>query len=160
LFICHLCQTMERGHRKVWENVWNHNRIHERGQQVAFRLNAHFGVKIGTKCGFVCIKFRFYCKGWCEGILLRDSTKWLAIKICMDLENLQQKVERKQQSLEKDNTHKKTSSWTKNILDNHKTHIVHLEGFPTKAIISKRLQSSPYTKHAFHHFDKTFPTSY
>jgi len=40
-----------RGHSwKVWENVWNHNRIHEKGQQVAFRLNAHFGVKTRVKC--------------------------------------------------------------------------------------------------------------
>jgi len=40
-----------RGHSwKVWENVWNNNRIHEKGQQVAFKLNAHFGIKIGVKC--------------------------------------------------------------------------------------------------------------
>jgi hypothetical protein len=34
----------------------------------------------------------------------------MAIKVCMDLENLQQKVKTKQQGLEKDNTHKKTTS--------------------------------------------------
>jgi len=52
------------------------------------------------------------CKGWCEGILLRDSAIWLAIKVCIEFENLQQKVERKGQSLEKDNKHKKTTSQT------------------------------------------------
>jgi hypothetical protein len=40
------------------------------------------------------------CKGRCEGILLKDLADWLAVKVCIDLENLQQRLERKQQSVE------------------------------------------------------------
>ncbi len=54
------------------------------------------------------------CKGQCEGILLNYLANWFAVKVCIDLENLQQRVERKQQSVEKDHTHKRTSSQIEN----------------------------------------------
>jgi hypothetical protein len=56
------------------------------------------GLRLGQKVGLYASNSNSICKGWCGEILLRDSTKWLAIKICINLENLQQKVERKQQS--------------------------------------------------------------
>jgi hypothetical protein len=34
-------------------------------------------------------------QGWHEGILLRDLANWVATKVCIDLENLQQNVEKK-----------------------------------------------------------------
>jgi hypothetical protein len=54
------------------------------------------------------------CKGQCEGILLKNLANWLVVKVCINLENLQQRVERKQQSVEKDHTHKRTSSQIEN----------------------------------------------
>lgn len=85
----------------------------------------------------------------------------MAIKVCMDLENLQQKVKTKQQGLEKDNTHKKTTSWTIIFfVDNHKTHMVHLEEPCLQKPLFQRGYNLHLTKDAFHHLDKTLPIGY
>lgn len=88
--------------------MWNHKRIHERWQKVAFRLNAH--LRLGQDEGLYASNLNSIYKGWHEGILLRDWTSWLGTNVCINLENLQQKVEKKQQSVEKDHTHNKITS--------------------------------------------------
>jgi hypothetical protein len=69
-----------------------------------------FGVRLGQDVGLYASNLSCIYKGWCEGILLRDLTNWLTTNVCINLENLQQKVEKKQQSVEKDHTHNKITS--------------------------------------------------
>jgi hypothetical protein len=79
----------------------------------------------------------------------------------MNLENLQQKVERKQQSLEKKTTHTRRQLHEyKIIFDNHKTHIVNLEEPCLQKPLFQRGYNLHLTKDAFHHFDKTLPIGY
>ncbi len=65
----------------------------------------------------------------------------------MDLENLQQQVERRLPE-------------QKIILDNHKTHIVHLEEPCLQKPLFQRGYNLHLTKDASHHFDKTLLIGY
>jgi hypothetical protein len=95
LFTCHMQQNMERVIGRCGkiceitrESMKGNNNLHSNwlGQDVRpYASNSHS-----------------ISKGWCEGILLRDSINWLVARVCIDLENLRQRVERKQQSVEKD----------------------------------------------------------
>jgi hypothetical protein len=66
-----------------------------------------FGVRLGQDVGLYASNLNSIYKGWHEGIFLRDLTNWLATNVCINLENLQQKVEKKQQSVEKEHPNRK-----------------------------------------------------
>jgi hypothetical protein len=54
-----------------------------------------FGVRLTQDVGLYASNLNSIYKGWHEGILLKDLANWLATKLCIDLENLQQNAGKK-----------------------------------------------------------------
>ncbi len=91
LFTCYMCQST-KGVIKMCEITRESMRG---GKKLRLDWMHIFGVRLGQNVGLYAWNLNSIYKGWREGILLKDLANWLATKVCIDLENLQQKVGKK-----------------------------------------------------------------